>query len=114
MSAQFFYLKFSVTPKSNLSNQPIGDQAVLIELPLKLISDWKLERPGRNNTDEEIAIDLAYPVAIATVKNFVRLTNRPIMHREIHSPESHPQRLSPMNERACDYEDNGIRAWFVS
>jgi hypothetical protein len=113
MSAQFFYIKFSITPKSSLSNQSVGDQSVLIELPRKFISDWKLERPGRNITDEEIAIDLAYPVAIATAKNFAQFTNRPIMHREIHSPEFHSERLSLMNERACDYENNGIRAWFA-
>ena len=111
MTQQFVYLQFNVTPKATVS-RAAGSETIAIELPTKHVSDWKLERPGRSISDEEIAIDLAQPVAIATAQKFVTLTHRPLLEREIHSPKFLPHRLPYMNERACDYEDNGIRAWF--
>src|SRR6202007_3475342 len=63
-------------------------------------------------TDEEIAIELAQHVAIAATRKFLPLTNSPLREREIHSPTFLPRRLPVMNARGCDYEDNGIRAWF--
>jgi len=42
------------------------------------------------------------------------LTQRPIKEREIHSGTLLSQPLFVMNERDCDYEDDGIRAWFVA
>ena len=58
-------------------------------------------------SDEEIAIDLAQVVAIAAAQKFVSLTHRPLMEREIHSSKFMSERLPLMNERECDYEDNG-------
>jgi hypothetical protein len=111
MSAQFVYLQFKVTPKGSLSRS-CGSETIAIELPSKHVTDWKLERPGRSSCDEEIAIDLAQVVAIAAAQKFVTLTHRPLMEGEIHSSKFMSERLSLMNERECDYEDNGIRAWF--
>jgi hypothetical protein len=111
--SQFLYLQFKVTPKGTLA-RPAGTEMVVIELPTKHVTDWKLERPGRNLSDDEIAIELAQPVAIATAGRFVALTHRPLMHQEIHSATFFPRRCSVMNERNCDYEDNGIRAWFIA
>jgi hypothetical protein len=111
MSAQFVYLQFNVTPKATVS-RATGSETIAIELPAKHVTDWKLERPGRSISDEEIAIDLAQVVAIATARKFVTLTHRPLMEREIHSSKILSERLPFMNERECDYEDNGIRAWF--
>jgi len=111
MSAQFVYLQFNVTPKGSLS-RGCGSGTIAIELPSKHVTDWKLERPGRSSSDEEIAIDLAQVVAIATAQKFVTLTHGPLMEGEIHSSKFMSERLPLMNERECDYEDNGIRAWF--
>jgi hypothetical protein len=72
---------------------------------------WK-RSPDLNLSDEEIAIELAQPVAIATADKFVFLTHQPLRDREIHSPQFLPARPFVMNDRSCDYEDNGIRAWF--
>jgi len=100
-------------PKGTLA-RPTGAEMAMIELPTKHVADWKLERPGLNLSDDEIAIELAQPVAIATAERFVKLTHRPLLHGEIHSATFLPQRLPAMNERTCDYEDNGIRAWFIA
>jgi hypothetical protein len=70
MSTQFVYLQFNVTPKGSLSRGS-GSGTIAIELPSKHVTDWKLERPGRRSSDEEIAIDLAQVVAIAAAQKFV-------------------------------------------
>jgi hypothetical protein len=113
MSHQFLYLQFKVTPKGALA-RATGNERVAIELPFKHVADWKRERPGLNLSDEEIAIELGQVVAIAAADRFVALTHRPLLEGEIHSATFLPQRLPVMNERHCDYEDNGIRAWFIS
>jgi hypothetical protein len=112
MSQQFLYVQFKVTPKGTLTRTN-GSETVAIELPVKHVADWKLRQPSRYLTDEEIAIELTQAVAIATADRFVVLTHRPIKEREIHSASLIPDRLLIMNERDCDYEDNGIRAWFI-
>ena len=113
MSEQFFYIQYKVTPRRTLT-RTTGNQAITIELPVKHVIDWKLQQPDRYLTDEEIAIELTQAVAIATADRFVVLTHRPIKEQEIHSGRVLSQRLFVMNERDCDYEDNGIRAWFVA
>jgi hypothetical protein len=109
--SQFKYILFKITPKGILA-RPNGNEAIAIELPTQHVDDWKLERPNWNLSDEEIAIELAQPVVIATADRFVPLTHQPLRHREIHSPKFLPARPFVMNDRKCDYEDNGIRAWF--
>jgi len=112
MSQQFLYVQFKVTPKGTLARAS-GSETVAIELPVKDVADWKLQRPDRYLTDEEIAIELTQGVAIAAADRFVVLTQKPLKEREIHSARFLPEHLAIMNERDCDYEDNGIRAWFM-
>jgi hypothetical protein len=112
MSQQSIYVQFRVAPKKTLT-RATGSEAVAIELPLEHVANWKLQHPGRYLTDEEIAIELTQAVAIAAADRFVVLTHDPLKEREIHSPRFSPEPLSIMNERNCDYEDNGIRAWFI-
>jgi hypothetical protein len=109
---QFLYVQFKVDPKGTLA-RATGSEMIAIELPAKHVEDWKLERPDRKLFDDEIAILITEPVAIATADRFVALTHQPLRRREIHSAKLFPERLFVMNERNCDYEDNGIRAWFV-
>jgi hypothetical protein len=110
---QFLYIQFKVDPKGTLV-RPAGSEMVVIELPVKHVDDWKLERPDLKLLDDEIAVLIAEPVSVATADRFVALTNQPLRKREIHSAKFLPERPSLMNERNCDYEDNGIRAWFVA
>lgn len=113
MSEQFFYIQYKVTPKRTLT-RVTGNEAVTIELPVEHVVDWKHQQPDRYLTDEEIAIELTQPVAIATADRFVVLTHRPLKEQEIHSGRFVSQRLFVMHERDCDYEDDGIRAWFAA
>jgi hypothetical protein len=110
---QFLYIQFKIDPKGTLA-RPSGTEMVAIELPAKHVEDWKLERPDHKLSEDEIAVLITEPVAIATADRFVALTHQPLRKREIHSGKFLPERLPVMNERSCDYEDNGIRAWFIA
>jgi hypothetical protein len=110
---QFLYIQFKVDPKATLA-RPTGSEMVVIELPAKHVNDWKLERPDCKLSDDEIAILITEPVAIATADRFVALTHQPLRQREIHSAKFVPERSLMMNDRDCDYQDNGIRAWFAA
>jgi hypothetical protein len=111
--SQFLYVQFMVSPKGLFADAS-GNQTVAIELPTKHVADWKLERPHLKLSDEQVAIELAQPVAIAAAGKLVPLTHSPLREREIHSPSFLPRRLVVMNEQSCHYEDNGIRAWFIT
>jgi hypothetical protein len=111
--SQFLVVQFNISAKGSLA-RPVGYETVAVELPVKHVTDWKMERPHLRLSDEEIAIELAQQVAIVAVGKFLPLTNSPLREREIHSPAFLPRRLPTMNERGCDYEDNGIRAWFIN
>jgi hypothetical protein len=113
MRQEFFYLEYKVTPKRTLT-RATGNEAVTIELPAEHVVDWKHQQPDRYLTDEEIAIELTQAVAVATADRFVVLTHRPIKEQELHSARLLSQRLFVVHERDCDYEDDGIRAWFVA
>jgi hypothetical protein len=98
-----------ITPKGTLT-RTTGSETVAIELPLEHVAGWKLRHPGRYLTNEEIAIELTQGVAIAAADRFVVLSHDPLKEKEIHSARFLPERLPVMDERECDYEDNGIRA----
>ncbi|MFZ0503021.1 MAG: hypothetical protein WAM44_04875, partial [Chthoniobacterales bacterium] len=82
--SQFLYIQFKIDPKGTLARAS-GSETVLIELPVKHVDDWKLERPELKLLDDEIAILIAEPVSIATADRFVALTHQPLRKREIHS-----------------------------
>jgi hypothetical protein len=111
--SQFLYIQFKVDPKGVLA-RPNGSEMIVIELPVKQVDDWKLDRPDRRLFDDEIAILLTEPVSIAIADRFVALTHQPLRKREIHSPKLLSARPFVMDERSCDYEDSGIRAWFLA
>jgi hypothetical protein len=112
MMQEFFYLEYKVTPKRTLT-RATGNEAVTIELPAEHLVDWKHQQPDRYLTDEEIAIELTQAVASTAADRFVVLSHDPLKEQEIHSARFLPERLTVMDERECDYEDNGIRAWFI-
>ena len=111
--SQFLVVQFKISAKGSLA-RPTGNETVAVKLPVKHVADWKFERPDLKLTDEEVAIELAQQVAIAAAGKFLPLTNSPLRERGIHSPTFLPRRLPTMNERGCDYEDTGIRAWFIN
>jgi hypothetical protein len=65
MSEQFFYPEFQ---KSGVVTASVSKaQEVLLEVPRKLIEDWKRENPERELTDQAIAADIARVVVADAV-----------------------------------------------
>ena len=83
-------------------------QEVVLEVPRKLIEDWKRENPELEMTDDAIAADIARVVVADAISS---LPDLPAY--EVDVPTWLEERQSVMNARACDYHDNGIRAWVI-
>ena len=110
MSEQFFYAKFQLLQKRGVATVPVSEaQEVLLEVPRKVIEDWKRENPEQKLTDQAIAADIAR-VVVADV-DIIFSENLPTY--EFNVPTWLEERHPVMNARACDHHDNGIRAWVV-
>ena len=109
MSEQFFYPKFQLQPKRRVATLTVSEaQEVLLEVPRKLIEDWKRENPEQKLTDQAIAADIARVVVADAIFSFPNLPTY-----EFNVPIWLEERHPVMNARACDHHDNGIRAWVV-
>lgn len=109
VNEQFFYVHFGLGPKNAIPGPSIGTaQEVVLEVPRKLVEDWKAENPDQNVTDKSIAAEIARVVAIESA---FPGANRPEF--EFDEPNWLEQRAPVMNGRACDYHDNGIRVWLL-
>jgi hypothetical protein len=84
-------------------------QEVGLEVPRKLIEDWKRENPERELTDQAIAADIARVVVEDAISSFPDLPAY-----ELDVPTWLEERHPVMNARACDHHDNGIRAWVIA
>jgi hypothetical protein len=109
VSEQFFYVQFRIRSKNTVKTPPIGSATeVALEVPRKLIENWKEENPDQTVSDQSIAADIARVVAVATA--FPGANQREC---ECDKPRWLEQRAPVMNTRACNYHDNGIRAWLL-
>jgi hypothetical protein len=109
VSEQFFYLQLGLTPKKTVPGLSVDQrQEVVLEVPRKLIEDWKRENPGQHTTDQSIAAEIARVVAIYTAFAEVDLHGY-----DFELPQWLQQRALVMNTRPCDHHDNGIRAWLL-
>ena len=109
MSEQFLYVEFWLRPKSGITTLPSSKaQQVVIEVPRRLIEDWKRENPDLNVAETTIAADIARVVALDAMSSLPTTGEY-----EIDVPKFIDQRHLVMNERPCDHHDNGIRAWVV-
>jgi hypothetical protein len=108
MNEQFFYVQFRLRVKRT-GTQPVPqDPEVMLEVPRRLVEDWKRENPSPVNSDEAIAADIARVVAVKTAFPY-----KSYPEHQCDTPNWYQRRPPLMNERACDYHDNGIRAWLV-
>jgi hypothetical protein len=110
MSEQFFYAEFKLLPKRGVVTLGVSKaQEVVLEVPRKLIEDWKRENPERELTDRAIAADIARVVVADAISS---LPDLPAY--EVDVPTWLQERHPIMNARACDHHDNGIRAWVIT
>src|SRR5271154_4553199 len=104
MSDQFFYLQLKFIPK--IGHTFTDEREVVVEVPKNLV----LRRLESINESlrEVIALDLARSAALGT---FPTESERALNLYDEASPLWYPDRPPVMNERPCDHEDDGMRAW---
>jgi hypothetical protein len=108
MSEQFYYSHFRLSAKNKDLRSVTRDPEVMLEVPRRLVEDWKRENPDQDLSDEAIAGDIARVIAVKTA-----LLSERHAEYECDAPNWYDRRPPLMNERACDHHDNGIRAWLI-
>ena len=109
MSEQFFYVHLKFIPKIvTLTVTILRQREVVVEVSRCLVQHSQLlnENPG----EKAIALDLARRVALDT---FPTVAGRILGLYDEAAPTWHEQRHHVMNERPCDHEENGTRAWRI-
>jgi hypothetical protein len=98
MSEQFFNPEFQLVSKKGVATLPVSEaQQVVLEVPRKLIEDWKRENPGQKLTDQVIAANIAQVVVADAICSFAKLSTY-----GFDFPTWLGERHPVMNARACD------------
>jgi hypothetical protein len=110
MSGQYFYLRFKFSPKIGIRTAPIArEHEAVVEVPKELVRLKQSELMNENPREKVIALDFARRAALATFSTGQEWVVWPYDEDALWCEDSHPV----MNERHCDYEENGIRAWTI-
>lgn len=106
MSDQFFYLQLKFTPK--IGHTFTDEREVVVEVPKDLVQ--RKSESINESLREVIAVSLARSAALGT---FPTESERTAEVYDEAPPNWYSERHQIMNERACDYEENGTRAWRI-
>jgi hypothetical protein len=110
MSGEYFYVRFRFRPKIGLRTGPTTRQnEAVVEVPKYLVQRKQLEFWNENPREETIALDFARRAALAIFSTGEQRLTPPYDEDVLWCEDRHPV----MNERLCDYEENGIRAWKI-
>jgi hypothetical protein len=107
MSGRFFHLQLKFTPK--IGHTFTDERELVVEVPKDLVQ--RRSKSINENLREVIALDLAKSAALGTFPNEAERVadlydqDPPIWCRD---------RPPVMNERPCDHEQNGTRAWRIA
>ena len=108
MSSRFFYVQLKFTPRI----RTIGlrkQHGVVVEVPKELVQGRQSEVINENPNEKAIALDLARRAALGTFpivgERMVGLYHEDAIWYEDQPPV--------MNERPCDNEENGTKAWRI-
>jgi hypothetical protein len=109
MSKQFLYAQLNFIHHTTRGTVVTAHQSeVMVEVPKDLVHCDHPETPSGNDEEKSIALEMATISALSTLpileaqKAIQYVAGMPIWHEE---------RPYVMNERPCDQEKNGIRAW---
>ena len=106
MSAQFFYFQFKFIPK--IGHTFTDEREVVVEVPKRLVQ--RKSESIDESLKEIIALCLAKSAALGT---FPTVEQRVVgLYHE--AAIWYEDRPPVMNERPCDHESNGIRAWRIA
>jgi hypothetical protein len=111
MSEQFFYVYLKFLPKIvTLTVEILHRREVVVEIPKRLVqlrqSEFVNDYPG----EKAIALDLARRTALGTFPSFAE---RILGLYDEGAPTWHEDRPRVMNDRPCDNEENGTKAWRI-
>jgi hypothetical protein len=105
MTDQFFYVRLIFTTKSG--SHPRQYEAV-VEVPKQIVQRKRSELTNDIPREKAIALDLARRTALATISiGEGQPVESPFDEDVIWCEDRYPV----MNERPCDHEENGARAW---
>ncbi len=110
MSSRFFYVQLRFVPKSGLTGLPMSKRhGAVVEVPKDLVQRKQLEIINENRREKAIALELARRAALGT---FPTVEERVVglYHEDAIWLADRPP---IMNERPCDNEENGTRAWKI-
>ena len=111
MSSQFFYVQLKFSPKIGTDRMPVTKQhEAVVEVPRDLVERKQAEDASENSREKLIVLELARRAALGT---FPTVTERVIGLYDEDPPIWYEDRPHVMNERRCDNEENGTRAWRV-
>jgi hypothetical protein len=117
MSEQFFYVHLKFTPKSVSLAAPIGSpHEIVVEVPRGLLNQRQSDLVGQGFTEKAIALDLARDVALKTETSspFQAIGERAAGLYDEDPPIWYEYRHRVTNQRPCDHEERGIRAWKIA
>ena len=104
MSDQFIYLQLKFIPK--IGHTFTDEREVVVEIPKDLVQ--RKSESINEGLREVIALDLAKSAALGTFPT--ESERAPELYDE--APQNwYPDRPQVMNERPCDHEEYGTRAW---
>jgi hypothetical protein len=115
MSEQFLYVHLKLTPKSVSLAAPIGNpHEIVVEVPRVLLKQRQSVLVRQDFTEKAIALDLARDVALKTATPFPAIGERAAGLYDEDRPIWYEYRHRVMNQRPCDHEERGIRAWKIA
>jgi hypothetical protein len=111
MNSQSFYVQLNFRPKIGTERVPLIKQhETVVEVPKDLVQRKQSKNTSKNSREKVIVLELARRAAIGT---FPTVTERVVGLYDEDPPIWYAERPHIMNERRCDNEENGTRAWMV-
>jgi hypothetical protein len=112
VSSQFFYVQLKFTPKMGTDRVAVTkQQEAVVEVPKDLVERKQSENSSENSREKVIVLELAKRAALGT---FPTVAERVIGLYDEDPPIWYEDRPRVMNERRCDNEENGTRAWKIA
>ena len=106
MSDQFFYVQLKFTPK--IGHTFTDERKVVVEVPNDLVE--RESQSVNESLKEVLALTLAKSAALGT---FPTEAERAVDLYDEGPPIWYHERPPVMNERPCDHDENGTRAWRI-
>jgi hypothetical protein len=110
MSSEYFYVRFRFSPKLGVrTGSTTRQHEAVVEVPKYLVQRQQSEFMNENRREKTIALDFARRAALAIFSTGEQRLASPYDEDVLWYEDRHPV----MDERLCDYEDDGIRAWKI-